>query len=102
MANRTGPVTTLEALAVASQFGISLAVSVILGYLAGQWLDGRLNTGIIFTLIGVCLGLAAAATGTVRLFQSTLRKSGQPRARTAPRDNGVSAPDYADEGTSEE
>src|SRR5918911_135707 len=60
MANRTRPtVTTVQALAVASQFGITLAVSVVLGYLAGQWLDGRLNTGIIFTLIGVLLGLVA-------------------------------------------
>jgi F0F1-type ATP synthase assembly protein I len=94
--------STVQSLAVASQFGVTLAVSVVLGYLAGQWLDGRLNTGIIFTLIGVFLGLAAAATSTVRLFQATLRKSAQQRARTAPRDNGVSASHQADEGTSEE
>jgi F0F1-type ATP synthase assembly protein I len=76
MANRTRPtVTTLQALAVASQFGITLAVSVVLGYFAGQWLDGRLNTGIIFTLIGVLLGLVGAAISTVRLYEATLRKA---------------------------
>jgi ATP synthase protein I len=76
MANRTRPtVTTFQALAVASQFGITLAVSVVLGVLAGQWLDGRLNTGIIFTLIGVLLGLVAAATNTVRLYRALLRKT---------------------------
>jgi F0F1-type ATP synthase assembly protein I len=76
MANRTRPnVTTLQALAVASQFGFTLAVSVVLGYLAGHWLDDRLNTGIIFTLIGVLLGLVAAVTSTVRLYRALLRKT---------------------------
>jgi F0F1-type ATP synthase assembly protein I len=71
MANRRGPtVTTVQALAVASQFGITLAVSVVLGYLAGHWLDDRLNTGIIFTIIGVLLGLVAAVLNTVRLYRA--------------------------------
>ncbi len=78
MANRTTPsVTTVQALAVASQFGITLAVSVVLGYFAGHWLDDRLGTGIIFTLIGVLLGLVAAITNTVRLFRALLRKSSE-------------------------
>lgn len=77
MANRTGPtVTTLQALAVASQFGVALAVSVVLGYFAGHWLDDRLNTGIILTLIGVLLGLVGAVLNTVRLYRALLRKSG--------------------------
>jgi ATP synthase protein I len=76
MAKRAGPtVTTFQALAVASQFGITLAVSVVLGFFAGQWLDGRLNTGIIFTLIGVLLGLVGAAANTVRLYRALLRNS---------------------------
>ena len=80
MANRTGPtVTTFQALAVASQFGITLAVSVVLGYFAGHWLDDRLNTGIIFTLIGVLLGLVAAVLNTVRLYAALMRKSGNAR-----------------------
>jgi F0F1-type ATP synthase assembly protein I len=75
MANRTGPITTVQALAVASQFGITLAVSVVLGILVGQWLDERLNTSVIFTLIGVLLGLVGATTNTVRLYRALLRKS---------------------------
>ena len=75
MANRTGPtVTTFQALAVASQFGITLVVSVVLGYFAGHWLDDRLNTGIIFTLIGVLLGLMAAVLNTVRLYRALMGK----------------------------
>jgi F0F1-type ATP synthase assembly protein I len=76
MVNRTGPVTTFEALAVASQFGISLVACVVLGYLAGHWIDDRLNSGIIFTLIGVLLGLVAAVSNTVRLYNALMRKHG--------------------------
>ena len=77
MANRTGPtVTTVQALAVASQFGITLAVSVVLGYFAGHWIDDRLNTGILFTLIGVLLGLVGAVLNTVRLYRALMRRSG--------------------------
>ena len=76
MAKGTGPtVTTFQALAVASQFGISLAVSVVLGYVVGHWLDDRFGTGIIFTLIGVLLGLVAAVSNTVRLYRALIRKS---------------------------
>lgn len=75
MANRTTPpVTTYQALAVASQFGITLAVSVVLGYFAGHWLDDRLNTAIVFTLLGVLLGLVAAVLNTVRLYRALLGK----------------------------
>ena len=80
MAKGTGPsVTTVQALAVASQFGITLAVSVVLGYFVGQWLDDRLRTGIIFTLIGVLLGLVGAAMNTVRLYRALMRKTQSER-----------------------
>lgn len=77
MANRTNGsrVTTAQSLAVASQFGISLAVAVILGYFVGQWLDAHLGTNYILTVIGVLLGLIGAATNTVRLYRSVLRRN---------------------------
>src|SRR5437867_3346441 len=76
MANRTGPtITTIQALTVASQFGVTLAVSVVLGYFVGHWLDDHLGTSILFTLIGVLLGLVGATTNTVRLYRALLRKS---------------------------
>jgi ATP synthase protein I len=76
MAKGTGPtVTTVQALAVASQFGISLAVSVVLGYFVGRWIDDHLGTGIIFTLIAVLLGLVGAVYNTVRLYRALMRKT---------------------------
>jgi len=75
MANQKGPtITTFQAVAVASQFGITLAVSVVLGYFVGQWLDDRFKTGVLFILIGVLLGLVGAAMNTVRLYRALLRK----------------------------
>ena len=84
----------VQSLAVASYFGVSLAVSVVLGFLAGQWVDGRLNTGIIFTLIGVLLGLAGAMASAVRVYRATFRNRSvtERRAQTM-----ESAPDVTDD-----
>jgi F0F1-type ATP synthase assembly protein I len=72
--------TIVQALAVASQFGITLVVAVVLGFFVGQWLDGRLNTGIVFTLIGVLLGLAGTAISFVNLYRATLRNVAREHA----------------------
>ena len=67
--------TTAQSLAVASQFGVTLAVGVGLGIFAGQWLDGLLHSGIVLTLIGALVGLVAGITSTIALYRATLRKS---------------------------
>ena len=90
-------ISTLQSLAVASYFGASLAVSVVLGVLAGRWLDEHLNTGYLFTLIGVLLGLVSATASGVRLYRATLRKSGTgwpPKTQTT-----ESAPEHDDPET---
>jgi ATP synthase protein I len=77
-----GPsLSIVQSLAIASQFGITLAVSVVLGLVVGQWLDTRLGTGIIFALIGVLVGLAAAASSTVRIYNGFLRRSVTTKSR---------------------
>src|SRR5580765_7878359 len=65
--------TTAQSLAVASQFGLSLAVGVGLGLVAGQWLDGQVHTGVLFTLIGVLAGLILGISSIVALYRATLR-----------------------------
>jgi ATP synthase protein I len=69
--------TTLQSLAVASQFGVTLAVGVGLGLLAGQWLDGLIHSGMVLSLIGALVGLAAGIVSIVGLYRATLRKSAQ-------------------------
>ena len=67
--------TTAQSLAVASQFGVSLAVGVGLGLLAGQWLDVQVHSGLLFTLIGVIGGLVLGICSIVALYRATLRTS---------------------------
>jgi F0F1-type ATP synthase assembly protein I len=67
--------TTAQSLAVASQFGLSLAVAVGLGLIGGQWLDGQAHTGLLFTLIGVLAGLILGVSSIVALYRATLRSS---------------------------
>lgn len=67
--------TTAQSLAVASQFGITLAVAVALGVFAGQWLDGLMRTGIVLTLIGALVGFVAEVASAITLYRATLRRS---------------------------
>ncbi|MBI4492962.1 MAG: AtpZ/AtpI family protein [Chloroflexi bacterium] len=73
--------STLQALAVATQFGFTLAVAVGLGILLGSFLDARLGTGVLFLLLGVLAGLASAVIGTVQLMNFIQRR------QTAAREN---------------
>jgi F0F1-type ATP synthase assembly protein I len=76
--------SVVQSLAIAGQFGATLAVGVVLGLVVGNWLDGQFHTGFIFTFIGVFLGLATAGTSAVTLYRSGLRRSERDwRAQTA-------------------
>lgn len=48
---RIGTATTLG-------FGVALSLALMVG--GGVWLDGRLDTAPVFTLIGLALGLVSA------------------------------------------
>jgi F0F1-type ATP synthase assembly protein I len=84
---RTGPkaprLTTIQALTVASQFGVTLSVSVALGLFAGQWLDGQLGTTVVFTFIGVFLGLGTSCVSMVRTYRVLLRRIENEEQRQA-------------------
>lgn len=52
--------------------GWYFAICVVLGVLAGRWLDGRLGSDPLFTLIGTFIGLAAALYGGYRMLTERL------------------------------
>ncbi len=49
--------------------GWYVALSIILGLVVGLWLDKRLGTGVLFTLVGVLLGSVLAFYGVYRMVQ---------------------------------
>ena len=52
--------------------GLSAAVCVGLGLLAGVLVDGALHTAPLFLLIGLALGLAVAALSVIKQIRSYL------------------------------
>lgn len=56
--------------------GWYIGVCVAGGILGGIWIDNKLGTSILFTLVGVVLGTAVALYGTYRLI-SPLMKEGR-------------------------
>ena len=44
------------------------------GILGGIWLDKKLGTSLIFTLVGVVLGLVLALYGTYRMISPLMRE----------------------------
>ena len=63
---KSGPEAGLEALVLFSQLGLTMALPIILGAVAGHWLDEKFGTRVIFLLIFVCLGITGGITGAYR------------------------------------
>ena len=57
--------------------GWYIAVCIVLGVVAGLWLDGQANTEPLFTLLGLGLGLAAAGWGGYRMLMDVLKPRGR-------------------------
>ena len=70
-----------EALGIVTQFGVTCAVAVWLGFLLGNWLDGLLGTGIIFSLLLALGGMISAVTGTYQLLRALGRRAEARKAR---------------------
>lgn len=49
-----------QTLTMALNLATSVAAAIALGLFAGRWLDARLNTGYLLTIIGFALGAASA------------------------------------------
>ena len=65
---KTGGVTPLRAISVASVCGIDIAVLVLGGVLLGSYLDGRFGTSPWLLIVGLFIGLAAGFYTTYRIL----------------------------------
>jgi F0F1-type ATP synthase assembly protein I len=70
-----------EALGIVTQFGVTCAVAVWLGFLLGSWLDGLLGTEVLFSLILALGGMISAVTGTYQLLKAMARRAEARKAR---------------------
>jgi len=66
---------TWQALGIVTQFGVTCAVSVWLGYFVGSWLDSRLGTGLLLSVIGALGGMVSAVISTVQLLNHVQRRA---------------------------
>ena len=71
----------LKQLGSMSTIGLEIGLSVAVGVLGGQWLDGKLGTAPWLQWIGFALGLAAAGMSLyrfVRRAQKTMEEDDTP------------------------
>lgn len=70
--------------------GWYVATCIVLGVLAGLWLDDQAGISPALTLLGLGLGLAAAGWGGYRMLldvlEQPLRRTRKPRGKTVEQD----------------
>lgn len=62
-----------EALSLAMNLGWTMVFSLVIPLLVGIWLDRRLGTMPLFTLLGMGLGILAATLGVARIAIRSFR-----------------------------
>lgn len=48
--------------------GWYVVIAILLGILGGLWVDGKLGTKPLFTIIGLMIGIAVAVYGVYQMF----------------------------------
>jgi ATP synthase protein I len=54
--------------------GWYIAICIIIGVVAGIWLDGKVNTKPIFSVFGLIVGLATGIYGAYRMLLPFIKK----------------------------
>ena len=55
--------------------GFYIAIAIILGIWGGHWLDGKMNTGPLWLIIGLILGIAVAALGVYNMIKPFMEEA---------------------------
>ena len=66
---KPGQMSVFQALGLTTTIGMELAITVVLGYYGGKYLDTRFATGPWFLLTGVLVGLAVGVAGVFKTLQ---------------------------------
>ena len=62
-------------LALVTQLGLTLVFSIVLGLLAGRWIDSHFGTGPWGTLILALVGISAGIVGVYRLVSASIAQA---------------------------
>lgn len=62
--------TISNTLGALSGMGVTIAIPIVLGAFAGNYLDSHLHTGPLLVLLGLLLGIISGAYGAYRLYKS--------------------------------
>ena len=55
--------------------GFYIAISIVLGVWGGHWLDEKLDTGPLWLIIGLILGLAVAVLGVYNMLKPFIKNN---------------------------
>ena len=63
-----------ENLGLITQIGMIMIIPIFVGLFGGKWLDDQLNTGNIFLLLGIILGVVIAFLNLYRYTMRDIKK----------------------------
>ena len=55
--------------------GFYIAIAIVLGIWGWHWLDGKFNTGPLWLIIGLILGIAVAVLGVYNMLKPFMEKA---------------------------
>jgi len=67
-------------LARLSSIGLEMAVATFVGWLFGNWLDGKLHTRPWLTIVFFIFGVAAGFLGLIRAAREASRGNGESKS----------------------
>lgn len=68
-----GNMNGFQALSLWTQLGISLAGPIVLGAVAGRFLDEKLHTGMLLSIILLAVGIAVGISGAYGMVRDIIR-----------------------------
>ena len=76
----------LQALALWTQLGITLAGPMVFGAVAGRWLDGKFGTDPVLTIVLLVFGVAVGVTGAYGMIKGIIQSNSAADSDEANRD----------------
>jgi len=70
--NKKQPPSVWGSLALVGQLGFTIAIPIALLAILGNFLDGKVQSGHVFLLLGLLLGLISGIYGAYRLLSRML------------------------------